>query len=223
MGANTNIDTLRRQHKQLLVERALNIFAPTYKDSQKQKDFWVERLLQGHSVEDFISQLQSNQSQEETEDSSREAPNSETIGKLRIIDENLNLHAGLKRKLLIRLKNYTEKPFETTPEEPVFVAYHWYRANGDIYELDGVRTPLPSPLNPNQKLEMQMNLTPPAEPGEYQLMATMVHEGRCWMEDIGLDVQRFNMTVQDYDGRGLSRHAFSIFKQLHAAEQEVLH
>lgn len=223
MDANTNIDTLRRKHKHLLVEHAFNIFAPTHEHSQQQKDFWIERLLQGHSVKDFIYQLQNDQPKHEKEEPLLEPPALEAIGQLRVIDENLNLHAGLKRKLLIRLRNDTNRPFATTPEEPVFVAYHWYQANGEVYELDGVRTPLPKPLNPNQIVEMKINLTPPAEPGEYQLMATMVHEGRCWMEDIGLDVQCLNMTVQDYDGRGLSRHAFSIFKQLHAAEQEVLH
>ena len=221
MDPNMNIDNLRFRHKQFLVERAFNIFVTTYDNAQPHKDFWIERLVAGHDVRDFLEHLKTGNGLPHDDEPWQELTQ-DVIGRLRVIDENTELHAGLKRKLKIRLKNVSKQAFQTTPVEPVFLAYHWYRVNGEVYDFDGARTPLPEPVEPGQELEMNINLTPPAEPGEYQLVVTMVHEGRCWMEDAGLDVQHFVCAVQDYDGRGLSRHALSVFKQLQAAELEVM-
>lgn len=221
MDISLDVDALRKKHKAELVEKALSIFGPGAESGQV-KDYWLEKMLAGHDINQMLDCLKQGHATlaEEVPDVGAQEEES-PLGKLDVIDDNLTLHAGLKRKLLISLKNNTDLPFETTPEKPVFVAYHWYHANGDVYEFDGVRTALEDPIVPGHTAELRINLTPPAEPGDYQLMVTMVHEGRCWMEEIGLDVQRLGCTVQDYDGRGLSRHALSVFKQLQAAEQEV--
>lgn len=223
MDISIDTDALRKKHKAELVERALNIFGPG-NDSHQVKTYWQEKLLAGHDINQMLDCLKQGHTTL-VEDASHDVGMQEdeaALGWLNVIDDNLTLHAGLKRKLLISLKNNTDTPFETTPEKPVFVAYHWYHVNGDVYEFDGVRTALENPIDPGHTAELRINLTPPAEPDDYQLMVTMVHEGRCWMEETGLDVQQLNCTVQDYDGRGLSRHALSIFKQLQAAEQEVM-
>lgn len=223
MDVSIDIDTLRKKHKSELVERALNIFRPNG-DSDQIKHYWLEKLLAGHDISQMLDCFKKGHPGLSDEVSAEAAAHDEEspVGQLSVIEDNITLHAGLKRKLLVSIKNSSDSPFVTTPEKPLFVAYHWYHANGEVYEFDGVRTPLEDPVEPGQKAELRINLTPPAEPGDYQLMVTMVHEGRCWMEEIGLDVQRLNCMVQDYDGRGLSRHALSVFKQLQAAEQEVM-
>lgn len=222
LNINVDIEKLRRKHKTELVERALSVYQPEG-DTQQVKSFWLERLLEGQDVRQMLEHLKAG------EPLPAEAPVGSTqdtcvsIGKIEIIDDNLELHAGLKRKMWVKLENFSDTDFQTTPEEPVFIAYHWYQENGEVYEFDGVRTPIPQPVGPGEKVEAQINLTPPAEPGNYELMATIVHEGRCWMEEVGLGVSRVSLEVQDYDGRGLTRHALSVFKQLHAAEMEVVH
>lgn len=215
--------TLRRRNKEILVDYVFDIFLPETEEREKKKNYWVERLLEGYEVQDFIQEVKQRKAALLVSTVDLPSFSSDSIGSVHVVEKNVDLYAGLKVKLQVRIFNYKSDAFQTTPEQPLFVAYHWYCSNGEVYEFDGVRTPLAAPIEQGQELEMSINLTPPAEPGDYQLLVTMVHEGRCWMEDIGLDVQRLNMTVQDYDGRGLSRHAFSIFKQLHAAEQEVLH
>ncbi|MBZ9539950.1 hypothetical protein KGQ90_13525 [Modicisalibacter tunisiensis] len=217
-----DIDQLRRRHKAELVERALSIYQAGAMESQT-KNYWIERLLSGHSVQEFLSRLKSGTYYPDEQETFEEAPASDSIGRLRVLDNDLELHAGLKRKLWVKLENFSGTVLQTTPEEPVFIAYHWYQENGEVYEFDGVRTPIPKPVGSGEEIEAQINLTPPAEPGNYELMVTIVHEGRCWMEDTGLAVSKAALEVQDYDGRGLTRHALSVFKQMHAAEMEVMH
>ncbi|MBE0405180.1 hypothetical protein [Halomonas citrativorans] len=214
--------SLRRRNKQVLVEHAFNIFLPEIQKKKIKKDYWVERLLDGYDVSHFIQDLKQGRTETSGTAVSSLEISSDTIGSIQVVDQNLDLHAGLKRKIQVRICNYQADTFQTTPEKPLFVAYHWYRAGGEVYEFDGVRTSLKASVEQGREIEMAINLTPPAEPGDYQLMVTMVYEGRYWMEEVGLSVQRLGMTVQDYDGRGLSRHALSIFKQLQAAELEVI-
>lgn len=217
-----NFAALRRRNKQVLVDHAFNVFLPMEKEANTIKERWIERLLDGYDVNRFIQELKEGRAATPNVTNSLDLPEG-TIGRIQVVDENLELHAGLKRKMRVQISNLQANAFQTTPEEPVFAAYHWFRANGEVYEFDGARTPLPSPVKPGQQLEMSVNLTPPAEPGDYQLMVTMVYEGHCWMEEKGLEVQQVAITVQDYDGRGLTRHALSVFKQLQAAEIEVIH
>ncbi|WP_412851516.1 hypothetical protein [Ectothiorhodospira shaposhnikovii] len=219
----TDFSTLRRRNKAILVERAFTIFAPPEHNTSEHRESWIERLVEGHCAHAFIHQLKHGQVIPEAKSTPEQEQPPEAMGRLRVIDDNLTLHAGLKRKLRIRIENFTDRALQTTPEEPLYVAYHWYRADGEVYEFEGERTPLPQPAVPGTRMEMAMKLMPPDEAGEYRLMVTMVHEGCCWMEEAGMDVHVLNFTVQDYDGRGLSRHALSVFKQFQAVEAEVGH
>lgn len=217
-----DIHALRLKNKQVLVDYAFNVFFASKKDCRQTKDMWVDRLLNGYDFNQFLQDLKHDSAEVFSTVPELPTASPEGIGSIQIVDSNLELHAGLKRRLKVRIVNNQGDTFQTTPEEPLFVAYHWYTANGDVYEFNGVRTSIETPIAPGQTLEMAIQLTPPAEPGDYQLMATMVYEGRYWMEEIGLNVQKLAMSVQDYDGRGLSRHALSIFKQLQTAELEVI-
>lgn len=217
-----DIYALRLKNKQVLVDYAFSVFFVSKKDCRQTKDMWVDRLLSGYDFNQFIQDLKHSHVEASATEPGLAAASPDVIGSIHVVDSSLALHAGLKRQLKVRIVNNQADTFQTTPEEPLFVAYHWYTANGEVYEFNGVRTSIEAPITPGQTLEMAIQLTPPAEPGDYQLMVTMVYEGRYWMEEVGLSVQRLGMTVQDYDGRGLSRHALSIFKQLQAAELEVI-
>ncbi|MEX1213618.1 hypothetical protein [Saccharospirillum sp.] len=222
MDLNVDIEQLRRKHKTELVERALSVFQLATAGDEV-KSYWIECLLKGHDVRDFLERLKAGDWLPSDQAVPSDLNATSAFGGLHVIDENLELYAGLKRKLKVRLENTLGYTLKTTYEEPLFIAYHWYSVDGEVYEFDGARTPLREPVETGGHVELPINLTPPDEPGDYELMVTMVHEGRCWMEDAGLDVHRINCTVQDYDGRGLSRHALAVFKQLQTAEQGVVH
>lgn len=217
----THFSVLRRRNKERLVERAFAILVPREYNTSDLKEQWIEGLIAGYCVETFIRDLKGGKFLAEQAPAHERIPNKQIVGEIRVIDENLTLYAGLKRKLMVCVHNYSNQIFQTTPEEPLFVAYHWYRDNGEVYDFDGVRTQLDSPVAPAHRIEMPMTLVPPAEPGEYELMVSMVYEGRCWMEDVGLRAYRLKTLVHDYDGRGLSRHALSVLKQLRVAEAGV--
>lgn len=218
-----DFETLRRRNKEILVQHAFNVFLSSYRHRDELKEQWVERLLDGHDVENFISNLKCGHTTVVYSDDDVDSVPTDAIGCIKIIDTDLGFHAGLKRKLKVVIYNFKAESFQTTPEKPLFASYHWYCNDGDCYDYDGVRTPIASSVQVGQDLEMEIKITPPNEPGNYNLMVTMVYEGRYWMEDAGLDVQKIPVVVQDYDGRGLTRHALSVFKQLHAAEMEVMH
>lgn len=221
MDIKMDFASLRRRNKQLLVDHAFNIYTPSLENESEVKQYWIERLLDGYDINRFIQDLREGKAGTKIEKEITVRPSRSKISSIRVVNNNLIMHAGLKTQVNVCIFNNTTDIFQTTPEVPLFVAYHWYSSDGELYEFNGIRTSLPSPIKTGQQLEMSMNLTPPSEPGDYQLMPTMVHEGRCWMEEQGLDVQRVIVTVQDYDGRGLTRHALSLFKQLQAAELEV--
>lgn len=223
MDVSVDIDALRRKHKTELVERALRIYHPEI-GSQEVRDYWLEQLLNGYDFKKMLACLKNGHATPVANPSAANVniPQDDPVGTIKVADENLEILAGLKRKLRVKLSNSSNRVYRTTPEEPVFVSYHWYSGNGEVYEFDGVRTPLPEPVEPGHEIELMINLTPPAEPGDYELMVTMVHEGRHWMEDIGLAVERRKCVVQDYDGRGLTRHALSVFKQLEATGSEFV-
>lgn len=217
-----DFSSLRKRNKKVLVEHAINVFLPEIEDKESTKAYWADRLIEGYDFNQLIQELKNKRVDGLVSGTDFLETSTDSIGSIQVVDSNLELHAGLKRRLKVRIVNNQSDSFQTTPEEPLFVAYHWYAANGDVYEFDGARTPIEAPIAPGQTFEMTIQLTPPAEPGDYQLMATMVYEGRYWMEEAGLGVQKLAMSVQDYDGCGLSRHALSIFKQLQTAELEVI-
>lgn len=221
MMDSTDFSALRRRNTEILVTRAFSLLVPREHNTPDQREPWIERLLAGYCVQTFIQDLKKGRLVADQVSAKESLPAKQLVGEMRVIDENLTLHAGLRRELMVSIENFSDRLFQTTGKEPLFASYHWYYANGEAYQFDGERTALTQSIAPFRKTEMPMVLTPPAKPGEYELIATMVYEGRCWMEDAGLRVHRLNLTVQDFDGSKLSRHALTVFKQLQAAEAKV--
>lgn len=208
-----SLHSLRKRNKTALVESAFRIYQPLLEHQLQQRDYWIRKLVDGYDFREFINHLKHGIPIPDSIDIQAASKN-DLFGRVQLIDENREFHADLKQKLWVRVENYSCKIIQSTPEEPVFASYHWYRQNGDVYQFDGVRTPLPHPIPPGQQIEMAVNVIPPSEPGSYKLMVTMVHDGRYWMEEVGLEVHLFDCVVHDYDGRGLTRHATSVFEQL---------
>src|SRR5512136_2664127 len=60
--------------------------------------------------------------------------------------------------------------FATWQPEEMSLSYHWYYWDGTEAEWEGLRTPLPQPLESGQKLSIPMKIQAPPYPGQYSLV-----------------------------------------------------
>jgi hypothetical protein len=72
------------------------------------------------------------------------------------------------------------------PASAVFIAYHWFRDN-KIVVWDGERTRLPRDVRAGGRATLSVRVKAPAEPGDYLLQITLVHENVVWFEQKGAD------------------------------------
>jgi hypothetical protein len=208
-----NYESLRRRNKKILLDCAFKLFPPKSGDVEKQKKYWLECLINGHSVQDVISQLKSGQ----LKCQAKQIPvtlTTSTLGSVCIEDNDLEFHAGLKRKLRIKVSNHSKDLFQTTLKEPLNAAYHWYDASGKIYEYDGIRTPLPQPIRPGSEYSFEIDVATPKTPGHYSLMATLIVEGQAWLEEKGLDVYKHDIEVTELKEPGMTKRAQQIYNKL---------
>ncbi|AEY02700.1 hypothetical protein GU3_14735 [Oceanimonas sp. GK1] len=210
-----SIEELKTRNANITLDFAISIFSYQNKIERELRETWLERIKTGASLQEVLHEIREN-SNFNTDNLQNTSQDS-----ISIADSNLDFQAGLKRKLNVKIKNNSSQTYQTTPEEPLFACYHWFNEDGSVYEFDGVRTPLAGTIEPDNSLEMAININSPLEPGNYHLMVTMVYEGRHWMEEVGLNVSKVLINVQDYEGSDLTRQALSVFKQLHAAEMEA--
>lgn len=221
-----NYESLRYRNKKILLDHAFSIFSTKLGNTEEeQKKYWLERMLNGHDVQDLINQLKSGQSvfQKEIKPAALTASK---LGLVCIEDHDLEFHAGLRRKLRIKVTNNSEKIFQTTSKEPLNAAYHWYDANGNIYEYDGIRTPLPQPIRPGSEHSFEIDVTTPKAPGHYFLMTTLIMEGQAWLEEKGLDVYKHDIEITELNEPGMTKRAQQIYNKLrnrlteHAADSK---
>lgn len=220
-----NYETLRYRNKKILTDRAFGILTKNKKDNKNQKEYWLQKLLNGHDIESLIRQLKTDQPTLQIENSPL-ALTTNTLGSVGVEDLDLEFHAGLKRKLRIKVSNYSKNIFQTTLDEPLNAAYHWYDSSGKIYEYDGIRTPLPQPIRPGSEYSFEIDVTSPKEPGHYTLMATLIIEGQAWLEEKGLEVYNHNIEVTELKEPGMTKRAQQIYHKLrnrlteHTADSE---
>jgi hypothetical protein len=62
------------------------------------------------------------------------------------------------------------------------ISYRWLAADGEPVVPDGMRTPLPGPLNPGDRIVVNVNVWPPAASGDYLLEIDLVHEQVRWFD-----------------------------------------
>ena len=83
-----------------------------------------------------------------------------------------------------------------TWSEGVACSYHWLDALGNPIVWDGIRTPLPRPVEPEQRITLRVDVRAPIPPGRYRVALDLVAEHRAWFGEVGpggpeeeLDVQ----------------------------------
>lgn len=210
-----DIDTLRREHKNYWVERALNLYAPD-KNTAEARAHWVEFLLNGGDIFEMIKTLQGWLSRKFASNAIRPNFNykADELGGMNIQSKRLEFHAGERKKLLVRLDNASSETWATTPDKPLFAAYHLYTSDGGVYEYDGIRTPLPDSVLPGETCMFEMEVVAPEQTGNCQIIVDLVHENKCWFEEQGLRVERQQLVVGEMTLREQTRQADDIRGQL---------
>jgi len=82
----------------------------------------------------------------------------------------------------------------------VKLAYHVYDAAGALVTWDGLRSSLPSDLEPGAEVTVPMQLVAPATTGVYTVTPDLIQEGRSWFSSAGAAAGSFTLRVTtDFD------------------------
>jgi len=67
----------------------------------------------------------------------------------------------------------------------VACSYHWLDALGNPIVWDGIRTPLPQPVAPGERVAVRVDVRAPMPPGRYRFALDLVAEHRAWFAELG--------------------------------------
>jgi hypothetical protein len=72
-----------------------------------------------------------------------------------------------------------------TWRKDVACSYHWLDALGNPIVWDGIRTPLPRPVGPEERITLRVDVRAPIPPGRYRFALDLVAEHRAWFGELG--------------------------------------
>lgn len=102
---------------------------------------------------------------------------------INIEEKPAKLKAGEIAELAVKIENYGDTPMQSAEPNPVYLSYHWKKAESSEYEIfEGIRTPLNVPLFPESYLRTKMKVQSPPEAGRYILEISLVQEWWFWLE-----------------------------------------
>ncbi len=67
----------------------------------------------------------------------------------------------------------------------IAASYHWLDERGNAIVWDGVRTRLPGPVEPGERVELEIAVRAPMPPGSYGFALDLVAEHRAWFAELG--------------------------------------
>jgi len=141
--------------------------------------------------------------------------------------------AGMTSTARVSLENAGSATWRSQGADGIQASFHWLDPLGNPLVWDGPRTPLPHPVAPGERVEIQLAVTAPRPPGPYRLSFDLVEEHRFWFEEIGcspllIDVEvtpriserRLGVRVHGGDGSGAGDDA--VTEAALAAQDELL-
>jgi hypothetical protein len=97
------------------------------------------------------------------------------------VPERLELAPGETSHVDITLTNTGRVTWVPDGGTPFRLTYHWMDVDSnDMVVFEGVRTPLPRPVRPDQTVQLTATVQAPSEPGRYRLAWDVVQEHRLW-------------------------------------------
>jgi len=91
----------------------------------------------------------------------------------------LDLHPGQDIKVPIRIGNPGTERWVSTGRFPVTISYKWFRG-AELMPIEGERTILPAPAEPNQTVAADARVVAPNDTGEFTLRISLVQEAVAW-------------------------------------------
>jgi hypothetical protein len=85
----------------------------------------------------------------------------------------------------VALENAGTATWRSRGSDGVQVAYHWLDPLGNPIVWDGIRTALPHPVVPGERVELDLPVLAPRPPGPYRLAFDLLEEHRFWFGEIG--------------------------------------
>jgi hypothetical protein len=97
----------------------------------------------------------------------------------------------------VQIKNDGPDAWVTPPNSNngYSVSYHWTTPDGEVLVKEGIRTLLPTRVEPGQLVNIGLNIAAPHAPGGYVLELDIVQEGVSWFSDAGCPGPRFAVNV----------------------------
>ncbi|MBC8162754.1 MAG: O-antigen ligase family protein [Roseiflexaceae bacterium] len=94
------------------------------------------------------------------------------------------LDPSVLTRIQLNVTNDGRAAWEHAGLRPVMLAYHWYDAEtGDLFDYEGLRTPLPRDIAPGETIALSAQIMAPASPGRYVLAWDMLREqGGGWFK-----------------------------------------
>jgi uncharacterized membrane protein len=121
---------------------------------------------------------------------------------LSLTEQLTTLRAGEKKIIKVKVKNASPVQWIVYGTQPNTIKYRVAVGNGWldssqklITKMDG-RYGLPADLPAGQEVEVPLQITAPAKPGEYYLQLDMVQELVTWFEEKGSPVLKVKVNVQ---------------------------
>jgi hypothetical protein len=91
---------------------------------------------------------------------------------------------GRQLRVGVKVENVSSEAFPTG--EGIFgLSYHLLDHSGTVLAHDNARTWFSKALRPGDDELLQMTVTAPSEPGQYQLEIDLIWEGVMWFKDVG--------------------------------------
>jgi O-antigen ligase len=93
----------------------------------------------------------------------------------------LELPTGGTRTVRLTVTNTGRVTWDSTLPEPFRLSYHFLTADGTrVVSWEGVRTLFPAPVPSGGRVTLTTEVMAPRQPGEYQVLWDVEHEGRLW-------------------------------------------
>lgn len=124
---------------------------------------------------------------------------SPSIGSVRIISKYIASKPGRIVSDFALLNNCSDFPWSTTLGRFIYLSYHLRSVDGKYIVYNGIRTPIKNAVLPGCLGISAINIEAPMKIGEYHLEVTLVHEGKAWLEELGLKRWITRLCVSDED------------------------
>jgi hypothetical protein len=95
----------------------------------------------------------------------------------------------------VKLENTGAVPWDSRDGYGICLGYHWLDPLGNPIVWDGLLSAFPHVIAPAERVETEMTVAGPVQPGRYRLALDLVDGGRCWFSEVGNTTPEIDLEV----------------------------